>query len=438
MNVEYRNMILLHRATSQIELQGGIILKSLKTIISIMVLACMTTAAAQVSDKQSSDMRKAAPTIFLDGYSPDIDYVRTEIQFVNFVRDKFEADIHVIITELPTASGGTEYTYNFIGQRKYSAVNDTIKYYSQSTATPDEIRKGFTNALKAGILRFMIGTPYMDHITIGYDLKAMPEAPRDKWDYWTFLIAPSFRYSTNNDWEIQKNSNSRIYLSANRITDASKTGVSLDANYNDDRSAMYYDYGPPANYYSSLFYTAGSRVFSFGDHFSAGAFGSVSYQKYGGAAHTSNLSNQIGPQIEYDVFPYYEFTRRRFYIDYSVFVNYYRTRYFSDVSDHTNSRWHYSEELSANYIIKQPWGSFSAGIAFSNNLEKLVDNQLSWSASVYYRLIEGLNLSLSANGTRHEYVHNYQHMRYSNTVMFGINYSFGNIYSNVVNPRMSF
>ena len=55
-------------------------------------------------------MKKAAPKVFLDGTRIDMDYIRTEITFVNYVRDRKEADVHVLITQQRTGGGGREYT----------------------------------------------------------------------------------------------------------------------------------------------------------------------------------------------------------------------------------------------------------------------------------------------------------------------------------------
>ena len=53
------------------------------------------------------ELKKDAPRVFLDCRRCDRDYIRTEIPFVNFVRDRKEADIHrnlyvVLIISLQT------------------------------------------------------------------------------------------------------------------------------------------------------------------------------------------------------------------------------------------------------------------------------------------------------------------------------------------------
>src|SRR5450759_4361467 len=54
----------------------------------------------------------------------DRDFFVTEIAFVNWTRDRADADIHVLVTALETGSGGLQYTVQFIGQRRFARHAD--------------------------------------------------------------------------------------------------------------------------------------------------------------------------------------------------------------------------------------------------------------------------------------------------------------------------
>ena len=88
----------------------------------------------QVS-QETDELRSVAPNIFLDCERRicDMNYIRTEITFVNYVRDRQSADVHVLITRQRTGSGGNEYTMSFIGRGKYSGKDSTLKYFSKPT-----------------------------------------------------------------------------------------------------------------------------------------------------------------------------------------------------------------------------------------------------------------------------------------------------------------
>ena len=63
-------------------------------------------------------------TYFVDCKDCDLLFIRQELGFVSFVRDAKIADIHVLITESNTGSGGVKYFVNFIGQNDFKGIND--------------------------------------------------------------------------------------------------------------------------------------------------------------------------------------------------------------------------------------------------------------------------------------------------------------------------
>ena len=68
--------------------------------------------AGLLGSAQAPSPQTAAPTarlqVFLDCRDCFADYLREETPWVDFVRDRSEADVHVIITNTGTGSGGRE------------------------------------------------------------------------------------------------------------------------------------------------------------------------------------------------------------------------------------------------------------------------------------------------------------------------------------------
>ena len=95
---------------------------------------------SQASQTDIEALKKAAPKIYIDCGLCDIEYIKTEITFVNYVRDRKEADAHLLITTQSTGSGGREWTLHFSGQNGYAGLDDTVKYFSNQTDTEDDIR----------------------------------------------------------------------------------------------------------------------------------------------------------------------------------------------------------------------------------------------------------------------------------------------------------
>ena len=103
---------------------------------SILLLAALASPlAAQVVSQPA-----AVPSsidVFLDcGFRCDEDFIRTEIAYVNWVRDRAVADVHILVTTQNTGGGGTEFTFAFLGQRAFAGIGDTLHYVGGASATP--------------------------------------------------------------------------------------------------------------------------------------------------------------------------------------------------------------------------------------------------------------------------------------------------------------
>ena len=83
-----------------------------KALIILFVLAvCFLSAPLSFAQDEQVDieeLKKEAPKVFLDCSSCDIQHIKTEITLVNYVRDRKEAQVHILITTQSTGSGGRE------------------------------------------------------------------------------------------------------------------------------------------------------------------------------------------------------------------------------------------------------------------------------------------------------------------------------------------
>ena len=87
--------------------------------IALLALAApqLARAQAEVPLKRPPVDTTEAPHLFVDCQAGgcDFDFLRTDLPWVNYVRDRTAADIQVIATGLNTGSGGEEVTLKFIG-----------------------------------------------------------------------------------------------------------------------------------------------------------------------------------------------------------------------------------------------------------------------------------------------------------------------------------
>ena len=66
----------------------------------------------------------SAPNVFLDCQTRCyLSHIRTQLNYVNFVRDRQEADIYMFLTSLRTGSGGLEYTLESTGFGDFEGIS---------------------------------------------------------------------------------------------------------------------------------------------------------------------------------------------------------------------------------------------------------------------------------------------------------------------------
>ena len=78
-------------------------------VLSLFLIPCLIHA-----NTPTDSLRENIPKVYISGDWYDIDFIKTEIPFVNYVIDRTVADIHILITAQSTGSGGTAYTVTFI------------------------------------------------------------------------------------------------------------------------------------------------------------------------------------------------------------------------------------------------------------------------------------------------------------------------------------
>jgi hypothetical protein len=103
---------------------------------------------AQGTVSQSDSLRKDAVRFFVDCEECDINHIRREIPYVNYVRDVKEAQVYVLITEREAGNRGREFIFTFEGQFDFTGMNDTLKFTSLPDDTEDQVRSRQLQILK--------------------------------------------------------------------------------------------------------------------------------------------------------------------------------------------------------------------------------------------------------------------------------------------------
>lgn len=398
-------------------------------------------AAASGEDRDQSieELKKQATKVFIDCDHCDLNFIRTELDFVNFVRNREDADVHILITEQDTGGGGREYTVKYIGLKDCADLQNTLKYYANRVDTRDEVRAGLARTLKLGLGPYIARTPMARGVELTMKQKVKATSVEDDWDHWVFNLSTRVRL---NGEQSRKSHSFSGSVSANRVTSESKFRVSVWANY--DKSVFDYE----DTYIESLSRSKtvdSMYVKSLGEHWSVGAVVNASASTY------SNLdfSLSVHPAVEFDLFPYSESTRRQLRFLYKIGFNYDNYTEMTIYEKMTDRLW--NQSLTVSLEFTEPWGNAQVSMEGSHYFHDLKYNRLMISGELNLRIFKGLSLSVNGRYSkvrdqlnlaageasleelllrRKELLSGY---RYNLSV--GLSYSFGSVYSSVVNPR---
>jgi hypothetical protein len=392
-----------------------------------------------------------APRVFLDCNFCDETFIRTEINWVNWVRDRADAHVHVLITHQETGGGGSDWSLNFIGLKEFQGKADTLRWVSSQNSSEDDVRKGMTRALKLGLAPFILNTSLGPRLQISMAAPSTNEAQasttartNDPWNFWVFSL--SARSNLNGE-SSHKYASFGGNVSANRTTASWKLRAGINGNYNENSFTYPVDdirdttvVSITRSYNLNLL-----AVRSFGAHWAAGVQSGATSATYGNIS----LGLSGGPAIEYSYWPYDQATRRSLVLRYSAGVRSFDYREITIFNEVTET--HPAHSLTSELSLRQPWGS----TYFSTNFRQYLHNTKFYNASMFgnanVRLFKGFSLDIYGEYARvrdqlslalrqlspDEVLLRQQQLQtgYRYWGGMGIRYSFGSIFNNVVNPR---
>jgi hypothetical protein len=411
----------------------------MRKIMTVLLFIVSTASFAQ----KSSDKIK----VYLDctqSWLCDFDYVRQEFKIVDFVRDRFDADVHVLVNTQSSSSGGTQAEMNFIGQKRFQNLNDTITYFNAPTTTEDEQRKRLVQYLKIGLTHFLSKTSYAEQLQISFADNGRKDSSssaqkRDPWNYWVF------QFGANGSFNGDKNYRNRSlygYLSADRETEDWKINISTSA----DNSSDFIKDSSGELRFDRKSYSADVQISkSINSHWSYGIAASYRNSLY------SNLKAafEFSPKMEYSLFPYSKFNSQRIVFQYMIGPAHYQyydsTIYFKLKEDQ------FKQSLNIITSFTKPWGSINLGIFYSNYFEDFSKNNLSFNGAVSWKVTKGLLFAVWGNyGLIHDQINLRKGAASRDDVLkqnreletsfqynlgIGFSYRFGSILNNIVNPR---
>lgn len=424
-----------------------------RAVVCRTVLACVAVAvAASVTRAQTGAPPAASSTelakVFVDCQSDGCDdnFFRTELTWVNFVRDRTVADVFVLVTSIGTGSGGSQYKLLFDGQRTFAGIRDSLDVTARQSDTSDERRRALLRALSFGLLRYARATPVADRLTLSFSAAApgstaSTQPTTDRWKLWVYSVGTDM--FVNGD-ENYKSSNVSANVSARRITDAWKHQFNGYGSYNE--STVKLSNSRVANYQHS-YGASVLTVKSITPRLSLGATADVNSSKY----ENYKLSTALLPAVEYNLFPYAEAQRRQVIFRYGAGVR--SNRYDSTTIFGKLEEVRAVHELLVASELRQKWGSLNASVRGNQYLGDWGKSRLEVNGGASWRIVRGLdfNVYLSYAVQRdqlniprgqlddEDILIRQRQIKsgYNYFANVGLSYTFGSMLNNIVNPRFA-
>ena len=427
--------------------------------LTFVTCLCALPSAAQ----QLQDTRDVVLKLFLDCQGAgcrDLDFFRSEVPVVNWVRDREDSDLHVLVTDQTTGGGGRLFTLAFIGRGEFEGEEQELSISTSADATDDDQRKAILGRLKLGLVQYLIGTPAADQIVVsllgaqGVEAEMVEQGGRaipreeqvassgdDPWNFWVFRLGGN---GVLNGESRIKASNLIANLSANRTTDAWKFDISGLFSKSKSEFTVNPDLPQVVSVIedwrlSSILVRSLTPKWSLGVRTISGRSTRLN----------EDFRWSISPGIEYNFVPYSESTRRLFTLQ--ALLNVRHWDYTEETVYFETEETRLAASLTAAVNQVQPWGRMRLSLTGSQYLHDADRYRVALNGSVSMRLFRGFSVNvggsyawvrdqlfLPTGGASQEDVLLRQRQLQTNfnyATVVGFSYQFGSIFNNVVNPR---
>jgi hypothetical protein len=381
--------------------------------------------------------------VFLDCSNCFADYLREETGFVDFVRDRTQAGIHVIITSTGTGSGGLEYVLAFIGQGALKGQDTTLKAIT-GTGDPEDVRRQhILTTLHIGLLSYLARGGVPQELAVDVQLRKSPSGPAgraDPWNSWVFSLRGAASFSGE---ESNRERQVSAEVSADRITPNWKTTFGVEIDQETEEFDLEDDEPVKVNRRERDF--SWLIVKSLGEHWSAGGRGSIESSTF----DNIELRVEGAPAVEFNVFPYSAYQRRQLRAQYALGIR--RQSYYEQTLFGKTEETLPAHEFSVTYDQRERWGSVEGNIEWFQYLNDLSKSRLEANGELSWRILRGLSISADASASRirdqislrrrgatpEEILLRLRELEsgYDYDFSLSLTYTFGSIFSSIVNPR---
>lgn len=381
-----------------------------------------------------------------------MDFIRTEINIIDFYLDRLAADLHILITDQRTGGGGRQYQMLFLGQNRFKNMADTMLFSTEPNLTEFESRDVFIKHLKLGLIPYLAKTGLVKNINI--DLKnpklsgseKESNLEKDPWNYWVYRANVSGNINGESVYKSTRMSGS---LSAQRTTDKIKINFEIDGSKNNSRYEFEDDQGVLEKFTvkNNNYGFEHSIVFSLSNKWSYG------YElDYNSSTFSNNKGRaSVRTAFEYNFYPYSEVNSRYLAVHYGLSAR--RNKYYDTTIYNKLKETLYGHFANLQMSYTKKWGSLFGGVEYNNYFHDWSLNNLEINFGTNVRITGGLSFNIHANynlvhdqvylpkggATEQEILTRRRQLQtnFKYFFGFGLNYRFGSNLNNFINPRFN-
>ena len=376
--------------------------------------------------------------------SCDSNYIRDQINYIDYVRDQEDANIILEVYGDPNGNRG-KYSIYFIGKNNFIGMDDKLSFESHPKMTNDEIRSGLKDKIQTGILKYLVKTTDINDLNISItkpeiNISDYDSLIVDKWKNWIFEISASGYYEKESSRKVN-DFNGRFEV--NRYTEDWRIETTLRFFKRIEEFLSENN-----NFKSSRVYKGayGKIVRSISDHWSTGIFYGLSEDSY----ENIKFSNNFSPAIEYSIFPYKEVVRREMVLEYKI--GYRKNNYQSKTIYGKNDEFLGIHSFAFKTRYRQNWGDIYSRFSFFTYLHDNSKNRLTFDNYLNIRIFEGFSLRL---GAEIRFIRDQINLAagqasiedlllqqrsiatdFYNEFRLGLTYTFGSAFNNIINTRL--
>ena len=385
--------------------------------------------------------------LYLDcDWGCDFTFLRSQVTYVNWVRDRRDAEVHILVT-IQSGGNSREYTFNFIGLERFEGVDQRLVHASSFTDTDDERRRGIQRLLELGLVRYVLETPQAEGLAVEFENGEEQDEPHtlvvdDPWNHWVY------RLRLNTDFRSEDRRDSQSYqasASAGRTTDLWRMGMGVfysyrESNFEFEDGSTFKNVSRSTNYF-------GQVIRTLAPHWGVGVGASSRESTF------LNLENsyRAAAAIEYNYFPYSESSEREFTFAYFIggtSLDYEEITVFDKLEETFTDQGAYIA-----FGMERPWGEAHLDLQYSHFIDDFDRSRIEFSTDIEYHIVRGLSFDLYAGisrirdqiylpkggATDAEVLVARRQLETDLSFRGGIQlrYTFGSIYNNVVNSRLS-